>query len=288
MSEGKVVIIEADQVIVDMLREPFEEAGFDLQVATRGQEGLELCRRLMPQAGLVGVILPDMDGLQVCRERRATTRTRHTHLVILARHSGREKRLEALEMGVNDFIEIPFDPDEITLRVRNAVRRAAAENLTDPVTGLPSGRMIRRRLRDLLRQRSGWALLGINVRHLNAFEGVHGFLAAQETLRSVVRVLGEAVEEWGDADDFVGYSGGGRFVVITKRSLAGSFATGVEEQVEAELDKHHTFQEREQGYMVLQDEGHAQELSLLGVDVRMVVPADGPFYDIRSLTEALG
>jgi hypothetical protein len=40
--------------------------------------------------------------------------------------------------------------------------------------------------------------------------------------------------------------------------------------------------------MVLQDEGEARELSLLGVDVRMVVPADGPFYDIRSLTEALG
>ena len=288
MSEGKVVVIEADQVIVDMLREPFEEAGFDLQVASSGQEGLELCRRLMPQAVLVGVTLPDTDGLQVCRELRATTRTRHTHLVILARHSGRAKRLEALEMGVNDFIEIPFDPDEITLRVRNAVRRAAAENLTDPVTGLPSGRMIRRRLRDLLRQRSGWALLGVNVRNLNSFEAVHGFLAAQETLRSVVQVLGEAVEHWGDSEDFVGYSGGGRFVLITKRSLGSSFAEGVEGRVEAELEKHHTFQEWEQGHMVLQDEGEAQHMPLLEVDVRMVVPGDGPFYDIRSLTEALG
>ncbi|MGD1994405.1 MAG: response regulator [Anaerolineae bacterium] len=288
MSEGKVVVIEADQTIVGMLRGPFAKAGFDLQVAATGQEGLELCRRWMPQAVLVGLALPDMDGLEICRELRATTRTRHTHLVILATYSSREERLEALEMGVNDYIEVPFDPDEITLRVRNAVRRAAADNLTDPVTGLPSGRMIRRRLRDLLRQRSGWALLGINIQHLDAFEGAHGFLAVQETLRSVVRVLGQAVEEWGDAEDFVGHSGGGRFVVITKRSRADGFAQGVATRVEEELEKHHTFREREQGHVVLRDEGEVQELSLLGVDVRMVAPADGPFYDIRSLTEALG
>ena len=288
MSEGKVVIIESDQVVVEMLYQPFEAAGFDVETAGSGEEGLALCRRMIPQAVLVEADLPDIDGYQVCQQLRATTRTRHAHLAMLARSTKRESRIAALELGADDFIVIPFDPDEVTLRIRNALRRAAAENLTDPITGLPSGRLIRTRLRDLLREEGGWALLGVAVRHLDSFEAVHGFLAAQETLRSVVCALSEAVEQWGCAQDFLGYSGGGRFLIVTGADRADQFSEGLSTAVEKKIQAHHTFREREQGYMLLQETEREQRLPLISLEVRRVLPSDGPFYDIRSLTEALG
>ncbi|MBN1177794.1 MAG: response regulator [Anaerolineae bacterium] len=288
MSEGKVVIIEPDPIIIEMLQGPFQEANFEVGAATSAAEGLALCRRTIPQAVLVDAHLPDMDGFQVCKQLRATTRTQHAHLVIMARGAKREHRLAALGLGTDDFIGIPFDPDEVTLRIRNALRRAAAENLTDPVTGLPSGRLVRKRLRDLLREGPDWALIGVTLRYLNAYESSHGFFAVQDALAAVVQGMSDAVERSGGREDFLGYSGGGRFLVVTTAERVDELAREMQANIEAKLQPYHTPEERQQGYVTLNDRGEEHRLPLIEVAIRKVAPADGPFYDIRSLTEALG
>lgn len=287
MSKGKVIIVEADPAIVRTLRLPFEADGFEVEVATTAAEGLDLCRRFIPQAVLVDAELPDAAGTEVCRQLRATTRTRHIHLVVLAQDLDRAGRIAALETGANDVITIPFDPDEVTLRIRNALRRAAADNLTDPVTGLPAGRLIHAQLMGLLRQERDWALLSIDIRNLQSFEALHGFLAAQEVLRSTTQALSEALQQWGGSDDFIGYSGGGRFLVVSTAGQVDALVGAVSERVEQCLQTHHTFRERDQGYMVLDEGGEPTHLPLMSVEVRRVLATDGPFYDIRSLTEAL-
>lgn len=286
MSEGKVVIIEPDPQIVAMLHEPFTAAGFEVESATDGATGLVVCRQAVPQAVLVDTDLPDMEGAAVVRQLRAAPRTRYAHLVLLARGAQREQRIAALELGANDFITIPFDPDEVTLRIRNALRRAASENLTDPVTGLPGSGLIRARLRELL-QKQDWLLLSVTIQHLDAFEGLHGFLAAQEVLRSATGVLSDTIERCGRAEDFLGYSGGGRFLIITGAEQGEALVAELAERLEAAVRPHHTFQERERGYLALTEAGGERREPLLSVEVRQVRPADGPFYDIRSLTEAL-
>ncbi|HIE38681.1 MAG TPA: response regulator [Anaerolineales bacterium] len=288
MAEGKVALVESDERIVDLLRGPFEAAGFQVEVAPTGGEGMALCQQSFPQVVLIDVDLSDTDGFSLCRELRATTRTRHVHIILLGRGPDRESRIKGLETGADDFIAIPFDPDEVTLRVRNALRRAAADNLTDPVTGLPGRRLIQDRLRDLVGGEEGWALLGLTVRHLAPFQEIHGFLAAQEVLRSTARVLIEGGDRWGGPDDFIGASGGGRFVVITAAERADPLAEGLAARFREEVQSHHTFREREQGYMLVREGEEERRVPLMWLEVRRVLASEGPFYDIRSLTEALG
>lgn len=288
MVEGKVAIVSSNALIVSMLRGPFEAAQFQVEVAQTGQDGLMLCRQFLPHVALVDVDLSDMNGLDVCQALRAAPRTRHVHIIVLAHSVDRQLRLEGLKIGADDFIVVPFDPDEVRLRVRNALRRAAADNLTDPVTGLPSGRLIQGRLRELVGKGEGWALLGLTVRYLEPFKEVHGFLEAQEVLRSVARMLAMGVDQWGTANDFIGHSGMGRFIIATTSECAAPLAEGLVSRFEKESQAHYTFREREQGYLVLPGGDGEQRVPLMRLEVRTVLPSDGPFYDIRSLTEALG
>lgn len=285
---GKVAVIEPDATVAALLRACFEEAGFRVRAAATGQEGLTLCRKSLPQVALVDTDLPDIDGLQVCRELRTTTRTRHVHVILITRSLDRKVRIVGLETGADDFVVIPFDAEEVTLRVRNALRRATSDNLTDPVTSLPGRRLIQARLRELVSGEEGWALLGLSVRHLEPFQEVHGFLAAQEVLRSVARVLAHGSERWGNADDFVGHSGGGRFVVVTSAERAEAVADGLVARFEDEVKTHYAFREREQGYLTVQNGDQERRVPLMRLQVRKVMASDGPFYDIRSLTESLG
>lgn len=287
MSEGKVVVIESDQHVIEMLLPAFEAADFEVRTASTGEEGLALCWQFLPQVVLVDTELSDGSGFRICRELRTTTRTRHMHIILLDRGVEREARIEGLRMGADDFVASPFDADELTLRVRNALRRAAANNLTDPVTGLPGRRLIQNRLRDLL-QEEGWALLSLAIRHLKLFEEVHGFLAGQEVLRSMARVLAEEVTRRGGRDDFIGHSGGGRFLVVTDAERVETLADGIKERFQEEVKAHYTFREREQGYMLVWEGGEERRVPLMQLEVRWILASDGPFYDIRALTEALG
>jgi DNA-binding response OmpR family regulator len=286
--KGKVAIIGLHDSISMTLQAAFTESGFQVITAVAGEEGLAVCRQFLPQVVLVDTDLPDIDGYQVCRRLRATTRTSHVHIILLASTLDRESRIQGLETGADDFIVIPFDPDEVTLRVRNALRRAAADNLTDPVTGLPSGRLIQTRLRDLVGGDGDWALLRITVRSLNAFEASHGFLAAQEVLNLVALVLSEVVEQLGSPDDFLGHSGGGRFVIVTTGERVHLLTEQLTSRIQEVIHTHHTPQEREQGYMAVDEGGEESRLPLMKLDIRCVLASDGPFYDIRSLTEELG
>jgi len=285
---GKVAIIGSVERVGEMLQDCFIEAGFQVAAAETGEEGLALCRKFLPHVVLIDVELSDMDGFQVCRRLRATNRTSHAHIVLLASTLDRDVRIQGLETGADDFIIIPYDPDEVTLRVRNALRRAASDNLTDPVTGLPSGRLIQNCLRDLVGQEDGWALVRLTVRHLRDFEAGRGFLAAQETLNLVSLVLSEALEQLGGPDDFIGHSGGGRFVIVTDPERVDSLIAELTARVEDVIHTHHTPQERQQGFMLVSEGDEEKQLPLMSLDVRRVLASDGPFYDIRSLSEELG
>lgn len=287
MGEGKVAIIEPDQQLGRMLVQAFQAADFQVETAASAEEGLALCERFFPQVVLIDTALPDGDGFQMCQRIRATTRIRHIHIILLDQSREREARIRGLQTGADDFVTVPFDVDELTLRVRNALRRAAADNLTDPVTGLPGRQMIQVRLRELL-QEEQWALLSLTIRHLKSFEEVHGFLAGQEVLRSMTRLLGEEVSRLGRPEDFIGYSGGGRFLVVTGEDRVERLVEAVQSRFLEEVKKHYTFREREQGYILVGGEGEEQRVPLMRLDIRWILASDGPFYDIRSLTEALG
>jgi len=287
MFEGKVAIVEADIQVVNILKDPFEKAGFQVETAATGADGLALCRSVLPQVVLVDAELPDDDGFAVCKELRSASRTSHIHIIVLSRSIDRQTRIQALQTGADDFIIIPFDPDEVTLRVRNALRRANADNLTDPVTGLPSGRLVQNRLRDLLGT-EGWALLGLTIRNLEPFKEAYGFLAAQEVLRAMAQLMTGSVDTWGGKDDFIAHSGAGRFLIITSAENADPLAEGLVNRFAEVSLTHYSFRERERGYLVIREGDTERQAPLMRLDVHKVTQEDGPFYDIRSLTEALG
>jgi len=102
-------------------------------------------------------MLPDMDGYDVCRKLRGSLRTSHIPIIFLTQKDERSDKIHGLELGADDYITKPFDVEELKLKVKNAIDRAAYESLTNPTTGLPSGQLIEELLRQLIR-RDDWGI----------------------------------------------------------------------------------------------------------------------------------
>ncbi|MCD4739036.1 MAG: response regulator [Anaerolineae bacterium] len=282
--DGRVLIIEDNKGNCQVLQKYFGDAGMQVEVTNCGAEGLSLAMRHLPQAIIVSTTLPDMSGSEVVEQLHARTRTRHIFLMLLADTDVHRERLDALDIGADDFIAAPFDPDEVVLRVRNALRRVNSSNLTDPITGLPASKLIREQLLRVLKEPEGeWALLRMHVRGLKAFHEGYGFQATSAFLRWVGRVLAVALSEDDVTDDFLGYSGNDDFIIFTHRERVASLEAEVTVQFEQEVETHYGFMDRQRGFVLID----GQRRPLASLQIQCVTSQDGPFYDIRSLSEAL-
>ncbi len=282
MGKGRILVVEDDFDISNMLRIYFSGQGYDVQVAPRGGDALALTRKQLPQLIVLDIMLPDMDGYTVCRELRQTTRTSHIPIIFLTQKDERSDKIAGLELGADDYITKPFDIEELKLRVKNAIDRVDREKSMDPRSNLPSSKLIEEQLRELMRTTETWSYIDLKINNFDAFQEVYGFVASTEVLRFLALLIGEVVDELGTPDDFVGHAGNDNFIVISYSSKAQQIRDRLVERFNEEVKQHYSFIDRDRGHIVL-DSGDQKPLMTLGSG--MVSNATQSFADIREITE---
>ncbi len=285
MSKARLLIVEDDIDISNMLRIFFTNQNFEVDTALRGSEALEKTRHTLPHLIVLDIMLPDIDGFEVCRILRTNTRTSHVPIIFLTQKDERSDKLQGLELGADDYITKPFDIEELKLRVQRAIERAEQQSLTDPRSGLPAGRLIEEQLRRIIRLQ-GWAFIDIRILFYEAFKEVYGFVAGDDVLRFTSMLIGEVVDELGTMNDFIGHAGGDNFVIITTEQSAPELCKRLKERFDAEIQSHYNFLDREKGFIITQD-AHNREVKtpLMRLALGIVTPSQYEFADIREITE---
>lgn len=281
MGKGRILVVEDDFDISNMLRIYFSGQGYEVQVAPRGGDVLQLTRKQLPQLIVLDIMLPDMNGYDVCRQLRSTTRTSHIPIIFLTQKDERSDKIAGLELGADDYITKPFDIEELKLRVKNQIERAARDHYTDPNSGLPSSGLIEEKLREVMREDKTWAYLDIRLLHYEAFKDVYGFVAANDVLRFMALLVGEVLDELGTPEDFAGHAGSDSFVIITYSGKAEAMLRRLTERFAEEVQTHYSFIDRERGFMMKDND----KMPLMALAIGWVSNATRQFADIREITE---
>ena len=117
---GTVLIIEDDTRIANWVKVYFERAGFSAEVAHDGESGLELARDLAPDLVILDLMLPRLDGVELCRVLR---RESDVPVIMLTAREAPAERITGLDSGADDYVVKPFDPDELIARAEAVLRR---------------------------------------------------------------------------------------------------------------------------------------------------------------------
>jgi DNA-binding response OmpR family regulator len=285
MSKARLLVVEDDFDISNMLRIYFTGQNYEVDIAPRGSVALEKTRQNLPHLIVLDIMLPDIDGFEVCRVLRTSTRTSHVPIIFLTQKDERSDKLQGLELGADDYITKPFDIEELKLRVQRAIVRAEQQSLTDPRSGLPAGRMIEDQLRQIIR-RKDWALMDIRLNHYEPFKEVYGFVAGDDVLRFTAMLLGEVIDSLGTVNDFIGHAGGDNFIIITVDEKSQLIKQQIKERFAEEVQTHYSFMDREQGYILAStSDGQMEQVPLMTLSVGYVSPSQYSFADIREITE---
>jgi PleD family two-component response regulator len=285
MSKSRLLVVEDDVDIANMLRIYFSGMNFEVDIAHRGSDAFEKTKHALPHLIVLDIMLPDIDGYEVCRNLRTSTRTSHIPVIFLTQKDERSDKLQGLELGADDYITKPFDIEELKLRVQGAIRRSERESLTDPHSGLPAGRLIEEQLRRIIREKD-WALLDMRVNDFEPFRDVYGFVAGDDVMRFTAMLITEVVDLHGTSDDFIGHAGSDNFIIITNNEAAPLIKQNIKERFAAEVLTHYNFTDRQQGYMaVTKPNGAIEKGPFMTMSVGIISPSEQSFADIREITE---
>jgi two-component system, OmpR family, response regulator MprA len=206
---ARILVIEDESDIADFIRRGLILKGYEVETAPDGETGLGIAHERMPDLVILDLMLPGIDGIEVCRRLRAAGDV--PVIMLTARDSVKDK-VEGLESGADDYITKPFSFDELLARVRAALRRKTQEDELIQVGDLtirPASREVQRRGRNIELTVREYDLLDLLARNANRvvdkqtiFEKVWGydFEIESDVIKVYVRYLRKKVNAEGEPD----------------------------------------------------------------------------------------
>ncbi len=121
-----ILIVDDEPDVIEILRFHLNGAGFEVTASENGKDALQKARRLKPDLIVLDLMLPEMDGLEVCKCLRRDPTTENIPVLMLTARAGEIDRVLGLEIGADDYVVKPFSPRELVLRIKKLLQRSPA------------------------------------------------------------------------------------------------------------------------------------------------------------------
>ena len=287
-STQTILIADDEKHLRGALELLFTREKFEVLVASDGVEALEMARSSLPDVVILDVMMPGLDGYEVCRRLRAHWRTRHIPIVLLTAKDTDDDKLEGLSGGANDYVTKPWNRAELVQRVRNHLEWASTQKAVNPLTGLPGGISILSERQLRIDEGCSFAQLMIDIDYFKAFNDRYGFPRGDVAIRRVAEVLNDVVEKDDDDSNFLGHIGGDDFVVLTAVDRAEDLAERIKDAFDEEMPKLYEEDDRKQKFVRVRNRRHEFEnFPLMSVTIALALSNDVEGGHLAQLDDAL-
>jgi CheY-like chemotaxis protein len=266
-----VLIADDDRDIVRFVEVNLRLEGFEVITAHDGQDALTKALDQQPNLVLLDVMMPRMDGYEVCTKLRADGRSAHIPVIMLTAKSLSADKVLGLTAGADDYIIKPFDPMELVARVKTTLRRASEMRSLSPLTGLPGNNRIEQEIAHRMERGTAVAVAYADLDNFKSYNDRYGFLRGDEVISLFAQVLRRAAQDAAGADGFVGHIGGDDFVVITGTAQAEAIGRGVIEGFRAMVPTLYDADDARTGGVEVLNRQHAVErFPLMSLTIALV------------------
>jgi pilus assembly protein CpaE len=139
--KNSILIVDDSEFIIKLISAALKADGYDLYTAESGEQALEIIKSNPPDLAILDVVLPEMDGYALCKILRKNPKTSHIPIIILTSLTDLENRLKAFDAGADDFIQKPFQLEELQVRIRSKLSWVSARTVLRPETGVQLHKM---------------------------------------------------------------------------------------------------------------------------------------------------
>ena len=281
-----VLVADDDQDIVRFVEVNLRLEGYEVATAGDGEQALQGAYDLMPDLVLLDVMMPKIDGFEVCQRLRGDARTKHMSVIMLTAKSLSADKVVGLTAGADDYMIKPFDPMELVARVKSALRRSREMRAVNPLTQLPGNVQVQEEVAKRVALGAPFALMYVDLDNFKAFNDCYGFLRGDEVITLLATAARRAVMEAGEPAPFLGHIGGDDFVVVSLPEQAEPLAKRVVDVFDSSAPRLHDQGDADRGYIEVTDrQGKARRFPLVSVSIGIAMSGNRMFADKREVVD---
>ncbi|MBI1795501.1 MAG: response regulator [Candidatus Eisenbacteria bacterium] len=286
MPKARILVAEDERNLRQVLALQLQNAGYEVVEAVDGQAALELAQSATPDLILLDVMMPRLDGYEVCKRLRASFTTRHIPIIMLTARGEEEARITGLEGGANDYIIKPWGKRELELRIKNALEWSRQQRSASPLTGLPGNHSINEELKRRLAAGAPFAMLQIDVDFFKSFNDHYGYTRGDHAIQTLARIILTSAQKHGGGDAFVGHIGGDDFVALTTPERAEVLAEEIIARFNEAVTELYDAEDRERGSIEVPNRLHVNErFPLMSLTIALVSTDRMPVSHLAELID---
>ncbi|HSG29712.1 MAG TPA: response regulator [Candidatus Krumholzibacterium sp.] len=237
----KILVVDDEEHIRRILQFQLEKHGYVVKTAENGEVALRIVHRESPDLIILDLMMPKIDGFEVCKRLRADFQTSQIPIIMLTAKSDLPDKIKGLRDGANDYLIKPYSNEELLLRVHNVLEWSQRQKNANPLTGFAGNKAIEKELQSRIEGGGPFAFLYIDIDNFKAYNDYYGYQKGDESILFLADIIKEAINSLGGSSDFVGHIGGDDFVIMTSIDRA-------------EFVSRHIVDEFDKGSLVLMNE----------------------------------
>lgn len=249
----KILLVDDERNILDIVKFNLEVEGFEVFTASDGMKALHSVQEVVPDLILCDIMMPELNGLEVCRRLKADGRTNQIPIVMLSAKAQSKDKLDSIEAGADDFVTKPFDFSDLVARIKVNLIRAKQKKDVSPLTGFPGSISIEAEIKNRINRNELFATLYVDMDNFRPFNEVYGFPLGDKAIKMLADIIDDAVRKVGNMEDFVGHGGGDDFVIISSPELAKALAIFLIENFDRRITALYREEDLQRGFFIRVD-----------------------------------
>jgi len=244
---------------------------YDVVEAGTGADGLDMVKREKPDLVLLDIVMPDLNGFEICRILRESESNNLMPIILITSQDAQEDVLVGLELGADDYVKKPFNERELLARIKNIFRRVDRNRNAHPLTGLKGIFEIQREITSRITKGHSFAAAYVDMDNFKAYNDVYGFANGDRVIILMADILRDQVELWGAPEDFIGHIGGDDFVFISTPENTIRICEEVIEEFDEKVLNFYNEDDKEHGYVTIKNrKGELDTFPLLSISLSIV------------------
>ena len=223
----KILIAEDDEHIRRLIKVILQPENYDVIEAKDGREALEKVSDEMPDLIILDLMMPKIDGIEVCKQLKKNALTRRIPVIMLTAKREMSDKVIGVRVGADDYLTKPFEPRELRVRVRTFLDKEKRER--NPITNLPTFGYVVEKVKNLDKNFDIYYLF---FKNLDIYKMTYGFSKTNELIRLTSQIITHNLEKFG-IKNFVGHDEGNNFIMIAENRHAKSILSEIHNEFES-------------------------------------------------------
>ena len=209
----KVLVAEDEEHIRRLIKVILGLENYDIIEAKDGKEALEKVSEFMPDLVVLDLMMPKIDGIEVCRQLKKNALTKKIPIIMLTAKREMSDKVVGVRAGADDYLTKPFEPQELRIRVKTFLDKEKRER--NPITNIPTFDHASKRMKDINKNSSVYYLF---FKNLDLYKRAYGFSKTNELIRLTSHIIAHNLEKFG-IKNFVGHDEENNFILIIEGNI---------------------------------------------------------------------